>query len=166
MREWSGCMKQTDFDAANVAAAWANTGSDEGNCEVCHEAGYAAFIATENRTRMFNAISTDRFFMMSFFTPDITDLANATMKINEAAILRVADALPPHTEHPRFNPNDNGGQDALLQFYTAAMAHKTAGTCDPPRLLNLLPRHPLVCPRPRLPRGAEAVSAAAACGPG
>ncbi len=136
LKEWSACMKQTDFDAANMAEAWSNTGSDEGNCEVCHEAGYADFIATANRTRMFGAIATDRYFMLSYFVPDVLS-ATPQMVINRAALDRVALAQVPHTEHPRFDINNNGALTALEQFYTQTMANKAGALCDPaPKLTN------------------------------
>ncbi len=135
MREWSGCMKLTDFEAANMAPLWSALPSSSGPCVRCHETGQASFLVSADPTLMFGAISTNRYFMQTFFQADITNLAAAQMIVNANTIDRVARAVAPHTAHPQFDANANGAWDALQEFYTAAMAHKTAGTCDAPRLV-------------------------------
>lgn len=133
--EWSGCMELATWKAEGVADAWANKGSGEGPCIRCHVNGQASFIATDDDERMFNIIVTNKYFMLSYFAPDVTDLANAKMVVNYDSFYRVGNALYPHTEHPQFNP-DGTAMDRLKSFYQKTMDRKLAGLCDPPRLVD------------------------------
>lgn len=139
IQKWSACMKVTDFNAANMDSDWANTNSNLGRCNRCHEVGDSNFIASDlgDGTRMFTAISTDRYFLMSFFVPDVVS-AEKKMVMNLPAIRRATDGLRPHTEHSRTNNlNNNGAVDALTQFYNATMENLQNNNCDPaPKLVN------------------------------
>jgi hypothetical protein len=133
--EWSGCMNLADWNQENVAEAWAYLGSGEGPCIRCHINGQASFIATDESERMFNILTTNRYFMLSYFVPNVTDLTNAKMEINTTSFQRVGDSLYPHLQHPNFDENGDA-MDALIRFYNATVARKTAGTCDPPRIVS------------------------------
>jgi hypothetical protein len=137
--EWSGCLKQTDFEALGFGEAWANKGSNEGNCEQCHTAGYSGFKANDDNAGMYETLSTNKYYMFAYFAADISDpnLANAKMVPNFMNFQRVGQRQVPHQEHPAFNTdlNDNAFQK-LQQLYDLTMGYKTAGTCGPPRILN------------------------------
>jgi hypothetical protein len=133
--EWSGCMDLTTWNANNVAEEWANLGSGEGPCIRCHVNGQASFIATDDSERMYEVLTTNKYYLLSYFAPNVTDVANAKMEINYQAFERVANGEYPHTEHPGFNL-DSDAMVALELFYDATMARKAAGTCDPPRIIE------------------------------
>jgi hypothetical protein len=133
MTEWSGCMNLAEWNQLEVAQAWAAKGSGEGPCIRCHINGQASFIATDESERMFNVLTTSRFFMSTFFVANVVDLANAKMEVNRPEFERVGNNLYPHIEHPSFNVDGNA-MTKLVDFYNLTMARKAAGTCDPPRL--------------------------------
>jgi cytochrome c553 len=131
--EWSGCMELAAWDAEGVAAAWAELRSSEGPCIRCHVNGQASFIATDDSTRMFNVVSSNRYFLLSFFAADVADLAAAKMVINYDAFVRVATGAPPFNEHPQFD-TENDAITALEAFYQKTLARQQAGACDPSRI--------------------------------
>ena len=133
--EWSGCLKETDFTANNFGGRWSNKGSNQGNCEQCHTSGYSGFIANDDNVLMYNALSTNKFFMLAYFSVDITDMTNPKIVPNFSNFERVGLRMIPHQDHPQF---DTSRQDdamvALQQLYDLTMGYKTAGTCGPPRI--------------------------------
>lgn len=133
--EWSGCMSLQIWNEENVAEGWANKGSGEGPCIRCHVNGQASFIATDDSERMFNVLVTNKYFMLSYFAADVTDLTAGQMIVNYDNFMRVGNGEYPHTQHPGFNP-DGEAMDRLNAFYTRTMERKLAGTCDPPRLVD------------------------------
>jgi hypothetical protein len=133
LQEWSGCMNLTDWNTAGVAQAWANKGSGEGPCIRCHINGQASMIATDESERMFNVITTNRYFMSTYFAPNVVDPNNARMEINRPEFERVGTNQYPHIEHPSFNVDGNA-MNKLTDFYNLTAARVAAGTCDPPRL--------------------------------
>jgi hypothetical protein len=141
--QWSGCMTQTDFDAASnntgMAQAWANqVNTNEGVCKQCHVNGTSNMIATPQNTYMFQLMSTDRNYLMTFFTIDTTAVPNKVM-VNQTPFMIAASGLTASGQHPRgWNATQNNGMTALQDFYTKTMAHLTASpsTCGKPTLLN------------------------------
>jgi hypothetical protein len=131
--EWSGCMELAAWDAEGVAGEWANLGSSEGPCIRCHVNGQASFIATDDSARMFNVVSSDPYFLLTFFAADVTDVANAKMVVNYDEFVRVATNAPPFLEHPQFD-TQNDALTALERFYQRTLARQAAGQCDPPRI--------------------------------
>jgi hypothetical protein len=131
--EWSGCLKQTDFETLGFGEAWANKGSNQGNCEQCHTSGAYGFKANDDNAGMYTTLSTNKYYMMAYFSPDISDLANAKMVPNFPNFIRVGQRQVPHQEHPAFNtdPDDQAFQ-TLQQLYDLTMGYKLAGTCGPP----------------------------------
>jgi hypothetical protein len=134
IQEWSGCMDLNDWNQTGVAQAWAGKGSGEGPCIRCHINGQASFIATDESERMFNVVASNRYFMQSYFSPDVTDLANAAMKVNRPGLERPGINAFPHTEHPSYNV-EGEALDKLIEFYNLTMARKVAGTCGLPRIM-------------------------------
>lgn len=131
--EWSGCLKQTDFEELGFGVAWANKGSNQGNCEQCHTSGAYGFKANDDNAGMYTTLSTNKYYMMAYFSPDISDLANAKMVPNYPNFTRVGLRQVPHQEHPAFNTDLNdGAYQVLQQLYDRTMGYKTAGTCGPP----------------------------------
>jgi hypothetical protein len=131
--EWSGCMERASWDAEGVAVAWAELRSSEGPCIRCHVNGQASFIATDDSARMFDLVTSNRYFLLSFFAADVSDLATAKMVINYDAFQRVATGAPPFLEHPQFD-TQNDAMTALEVFYQRTLARQQAGQCDPPRV--------------------------------
>lgn len=135
--EWSGCLKLEDFTALNFGPSWANKGSNQGNCEQCHTSGAYGFKANDDNAGMYETLSTNKYYMMAYFAPDISDpnLANAKMVPNYTNFQRVGLRQVPHQEHPSFNTNLNDAAfQTLQQLYDRTMGYKTAGTCGPPRI--------------------------------
>ncbi len=135
LREWSGCMKQADFDTAQMNQKWGTlAASNAQRCANCHGGGGFAFMSgnNTNATQFFTTITTQKDLLLKYFTVDAT----GQVVINTAAFNNAGVALPlgGTSNHPPFNPTTNAGMDALMLFYTAAKAHQTAATCDPPRL--------------------------------
>jgi hypothetical protein len=133
--EWSGCMELAAWDAEGVASAWANLRSSEGPCIRCHVNGQASMIATDDSTRMFDVVASDPYFLLTFFSADVTDVASAKMVVNHDEFVRVATNAPPFLEHPQFDPQ-NDAMAALERFYQKTLARQAAGTCDAPRITN------------------------------
>ena len=127
---WSGCMDLQQFQAAGVADAWADKGTNQGNCDACHNLGGDGFIASNDDVRVFDTITRDPGFMLSYFTIDET---GTNVIINTARLEKVARGTPPHQGHPRFNVNGGDAMDRLQNFYQQTLARQTAGTCLPPR---------------------------------
>lgn len=138
MAEWSGCMSLDNFNAANMGPAWGNLSTNNNQeCENCHVSGAEGFIASTLPEPFFNVISSNKYYMLQYFTVDLANgVANAAIKINETSFIGVSDGQDPHRQHPRFDPLDNEGMDALRQFYELTNARKVAGTCDPSRIIE------------------------------
>ncbi len=133
--EWSGCLKLTDFTTLNFGPAWANKGSNQGNCEQCHTSGAYGFKANDDNTGMYETLTTNKYYMMAYFSADISDLANPKMVPNFVNFQRVGLRQVPHQEHPSFNTNLNDAAFVTLQqLYDLTMGYKTAGTCGTPRI--------------------------------
>lgn len=129
LAEWSGCMDLAEFQAAGVADAWADKGTNQGNCDACHNLGADGFIASNVDVRVFDTITQDPGFMLSYFTIDET---GTNVIVNTARFQKVGQRQAPHLAHPAFNVNGNA-MDRLQNFYQQTLARKTAGTCLPPR---------------------------------
>jgi hypothetical protein len=132
-REFAACMSLPDFQAANMAQAWGSLNAQNNQqCDDCHASGAEGFVATQTGD-LFTALSTTPALLMQYFSVDLTKGAPAaTMIINQSSFAGVGTGQDPHREHPRFNPWNNQGVTAVTQFYTATMARKAAGACDPP----------------------------------
>jgi hypothetical protein len=134
MGQWSGCMQLTDFQTAGVATAFANqVNTQEGVCEVCHVNGQAQsyFMANPDSTDMFNALTTYREYLSTYFT------VNTTTKqvVVNTVPFQLAAKGGVDGQHPNnWNPTTNKAMTALQSFYTATAAHMTAGGCAPSTL--------------------------------
>jgi hypothetical protein len=136
--EWSGCMNPDDFVLAEMPEAWGKlTTNNNQECQNCHVNGAEGFIASQQAEPFFKQITTDKYYMLQYFTVDLTQgAANAAMMINTVSFLGVSQGQDPHRTHPRFDATDNDGMRALQDFYDLTVARKAAGTCDPARLTN------------------------------
>jgi len=132
--EWSGCMTLANFQTANMKA-WGNMRADNSACKTCHVVGEFGNIASDTDNPFFTIISTNKYYMVQYFTVDFSQgVAAAKVIVNTKSFAGVAGALAPHTEHPRFTVNNSTGMVALQKFYDLTLAAKTAGTCGPPTL--------------------------------
>lgn len=138
LKQWSGCMSQTNFDTANMPTAWGQmTAQNNQKCEDCHVNGAEGFIATDQEPTFFNVVSSNKYYMLQYFTVDLTQgTANAKIIVNTTSFAGVSNGQPPHLEHPKFNPTGSQGMTALQSFYDLTNQRMAAGQCDPPRLTN------------------------------
>lgn len=137
LAEFSGCMDLAEFQASGMADAWADKGTNQGNCDACHQLFADGFIASNVDVRVFEVVTKLPEGMLSYFTIDET---GQNVIVNTARLEKVARGLPPHQAHPQFNVNGGDAMDRLQNFYQQTMARKAAGTCLPPRFgqpLNL-----------------------------
>lgn len=132
IREWSGCMSLPNFQASNMAPAWSSL-AGSAQCTSCHSEGSFGFIATPDEAVFFKAITENRYHLLAYFRVDVA--ANKIIT-NALGLEAVADAEVPHAQHPQFDPDQTGGMTALEEFYDLTVARKSAGECDPPRLLD------------------------------
>jgi hypothetical protein len=135
-KEWSGCMTLQNFQTANMKA-WGRMQAQNSTSKSCHNTGSWGNIADEQDTPFFTVISTSKNYMAMYFSVDMTaGTASAKMIINTRSFAGVGQGLPPHIEHPRFNPTTNAGMTALQKFYDLTVQNKTMGMCGPPTLMN------------------------------
>src|SRR5262245_11794502 len=119
VREWSGCMTLEHFRLANMATAWGSLAASNGNaCSSCHGTGLMGFHADRDEVAMFNAISTVKGFLLTFFAPDV---ANHKMIVNEVIFQAVSTGKAPFEGHPQFEPKTNAGMAALRSFYDVTL---------------------------------------------
>ena len=138
IKEWSGCMTQANFTAANMTA-WGNMRANNSACKTCHVNGEYGQIASDAVNPFFTVISTNKYYMAQYFSVDLSQgVANAKIIINTKSFTGVGQGLAPHTEHPRFTLQGSTGMTALQKFYDSTMAAKTAvpTKCGPPTLMN------------------------------
>jgi len=140
LNEWSACMTEANWTTAGMTTAWGNMQTNNGSrCESCHATGGQGFIASEIQDTgpsgpgMWTVVSTNEYYMVQFFTVDLTQ-SPAKVMINHVSFDGVANALPPHTEHPTFNSTNNNGMTALQKFYDLTTTAVTAGNCGAPKL--------------------------------
>jgi len=137
MAKFAGCMTLTDFQATNMAGAWANLQSGEGACKRCHANGGEGFIANETAATTFGVVSTKKMFWLQYFTVDFSQgLAAAKVIPNTVSFAGVCARQAPHQAHPTFQCTGNAGQVALKAFYDKTMANVATGTCAPKPLEN------------------------------
>ena len=128
LREWSGCMSLTNFTTAKMPTAWGGLAAANGQkCVNCHLNGLGILINADANI-FFNSMSQQSYFMLKFFTVDNTGkvIMNTGSFTNASTM----------AGHPTFNPTTNAGMTALKDFYDLTLARKTAGTCDPARLMD------------------------------
>lgn len=130
LEEWSGCMNLQDWIDTNVADEWADKNAQgQGDCDACHNLGAEGFMASNQDERVFENMTRNPSFMLSYFT--LNDTGDAVI-INRARLEKVGNQLDPHQEHGAFDVDGNAMQ-ALQDFYDRTMQRKLAGLCDPPR---------------------------------
>jgi len=138
LQEWSGCMTLQNFEAADMRD-WGNTGSNDGDCQTCHNGGEFGMILSSTSTQFFPTITEDKYYLLQFFSVDLSmGLAAAKVIVNTRSFEGVGNRLPPHQQHPGFNIQ-NEGMAALQAFYTSTASAKAAapaGVCGPSKLLN------------------------------
>ena len=137
MSQFAGCMKLTDFQAANMAAAWANINTNEGQCKRCHVNGESSFIAREDAAGAFSVISAKKMYWLQYFTVDLLGgAAAARVTMNGVSFKGVSNRTAPHLTHPTFPYPTNAGVTALTTFYNKTVANVAAGGCTPKTLEN------------------------------
>ncbi|HEU0029558.1 MAG TPA: hypothetical protein VFQ53_02920 [Kofleriaceae bacterium] len=139
INEWSGCMTIENFNTANMKA-WGNVQAGGSNCRTCHNSGAYGMVADNTDDPFFMIISSDKYYMAQYFSVDLSGgVAAAKVIVNTRSFTGVGEGLAPHQSHPRFDPLNNNGMEALQQFYDLTMQAKAAapnGVCGPTKLLN------------------------------
>lgn len=141
LNQFSACMNVTDYNAANMSNAWKNMTAGGSACTTCHATGAYNMIvsgvietpAAGGPPGMFTTISTNKYYMIQYFTVDLTG-GQAKVIINQTSFDGVAKGLPPHASHPRFNSTTNPGMTALKKFYDLTMQKVNLGSCGPTKL--------------------------------
>jgi hypothetical protein len=130
---WLDCMRLADYQAANMAPAWAGLPSTPGGtCQSCHANGLAAFIANPDAPTSFAVIQSQRPFALTLFSVDLSGgVYQARVVVNEALLGAVGAAAPPHAEHPRFDAVNGAGMVALRQFHALTAQGLASGRCEP-----------------------------------
>ncbi len=127
---WSGCMDLSDWNLEEVAPGWSNKQAQgQGNCEACHNLGADGFIASDQSQRVFDAVTQNPSFMLSYFTLNDT---GTEVIINRARLDKVGNQLAPFQAHGAFDV-DGRAMERLQRFYDRTVARKTAGLCQPSR---------------------------------
>jgi hypothetical protein len=129
LNQWTACMTLANWQAANMTTAWGNMQTNGGSaCRSCHATGGQGFIATNIEETaaggppgMWTVVSTKEPYLVQFFS---VDLASTPAKVimNMTTFQGVATGTPPHSEHPRFDPANNDGMNALKTFYDTTAA--------------------------------------------
>lgn len=141
MNEFSGCMDVADYKTAGMPNAWANLTADGSACTTCHATGaYSMIVSGLSETApnggppgMFTTMSTNRYYMIQFFTVDLT-ASPPKVIINQRSFDGVSKGLAPHAQHPKFNSTNNPGMAALKKFYDLTVQKVDAKTCGPTKL--------------------------------
>ncbi len=142
LNQWSACMTEANWTTAKMTTAWGTMQTNNGQkCESCHATGGQGMIATEIQDSgasgpgMWTVVSTNEYYLVQFFTVDLSQgTAAAKVIVNTVSFNGVANATPPHTEHPTFNATNNQGMTALQQFYTLTTQAVAAGNCGTTKL--------------------------------
>ncbi len=127
---WSGCMELADFQAENVGGEWANKGTNQGDCEQCHNLAGEGFLANDNNELTFINLTKDSSLLDAYFT---IDQAGAVM-INRPLLEQVGLGQEPFQTHPRFNVDNGNAMQALQRFYDLTKARQDAGQCGPSKI--------------------------------
>ena len=117
INQWSACMSLTNFNTANMAQAWGNMQTNNGErCASCHSTGGYGFMATgiaETKAGgppgLFTTMATNQYYMVMYYSVDLSDttrdatgkLMNAKMKVNEDSRSRVSLRTSPRTSSTR-----------------------------------------------------------------
>jgi hypothetical protein len=130
IREWSGCMTLGDFQLSNMAQATGNEETNQGRCKTCHALGEYDHVASDQEAKFFEWITTERTYLGQYFT---IDAANTGVVVNQINFDEVGNALPPHTEHPRFDAQNGQGRVALRDFHARTLVRFNEKTCGAAR---------------------------------
>ncbi len=133
LKEWSGCMSQENFNAANMTQAWSalaggGAGGGSQKCLNCHNGGVAGFLISANAEQFFIGLSTQAAYLVKYFG---VNAAERKVIVNTGSF----ESANKIVNHPLF-PIENPGMIALRKFYDSTMARKMANQCDPPRLID------------------------------
>lgn len=128
LKKWSGCMTLANFNTAQMAQKWGSLAAGNNQkCLNCHGGGLYGFMLSDNPTTFFTTISTQKDYLLKYFTVDGT----GKVIINMAAFTNAGVTL---NTHPHFDPTNNLAMPALQTFYTSTLAAQTANTCGPSTL--------------------------------
>ena len=128
LKKWSGCMTIANFNTAQMSQKWGSlAASNNQKCLNCHGGGLYGFVLSDVPTTFFGAISTQKDYLLKYFTVDGT----GKVIINLSSFTNAGVTL---TTHPHFDPMTNLAMPALQTFYDSTLAAQTAGTCGPSTL--------------------------------
>ena len=129
LAKWSGCMNYDEWVDADVADAWADKGSGDGDCDACHNLAAEGFMASNQDRRVFDSMTKQPSIMHSYFYQDEAGIVQTNRPRLDSVALRQA----PHEVHPNFNVEDGNALTRLQQYYDLTMIRLEADNCEPPR---------------------------------
>jgi len=128
LAEWSGCMSQENFNAANMTQAWSTLASSGlQKCINCHGGAIGGFLILTQATPYFETMTTTTAVLLKYFTVNAVD---KKVVVNTGSF----ESANKIQGHPTFDVLNNNGMIALKKLYDSTAARKAANTCDPPRL--------------------------------
>ena len=124
---WAGCMNITDWTDSQMGE-WSNKGSDEGDCDACHNGGLKRFNANSDNETMFTMNRTS-LYVISFFTVRTELDGTKTVIPAYDKLVRMGNGT---TLHPEYNTNlDDQDFQRLEQFYQRTLERQANGQCGP-----------------------------------
>ena len=120
---WMKCMLRSDFDASGMAPAWNAVVTSTATCASCHENASEGFIISADATKFFDAISTNKYLALDFFTTG----QPFAIRVNEAHFNSVSSGQLPHADHPQFDPTP--AYPATVDFIARTTARYDAHLC-------------------------------------
>jgi hypothetical protein len=132
IKSWSGCMTQDNFVAAAMPDMFGGMAATNGQaCRNCHNSGLAGFTVDNDPTNYFTIVSSSQSQFLKYF-----GVQGSTVMVSTAALTNAGTTI---SDHPRFDPMNNTGMPALLQFYNLTqMAFVAAGPtgCGPAKIVG------------------------------
>lgn len=140
---FSACMTQELFDAANMAqACGALQSSNNTECDNCHVNGGENFLASRASVQMFKGVSEHRSYLQKYFmVANAENPAMAKMDRNIPTFQAVLGRTGQYAEHPTVEngtPDNNECTQAMSTFLLSVQAKIDAGAaaCGPSKLID------------------------------
>ena len=136
LNQFSACMTLANWQAANMTTVWGNMQANDGaDCKSCHASGGQGMMISDVESTgvsgppgMWSVVSSHETYLVQYFSVDVSG-STPRVIVNTKSFEGVGLGIPPHAEHPQFDPQNNPGMDALQQFYTLTV--QNLGSCMP-----------------------------------
>jgi cytochrome c553 len=139
--EFSACMTQTDFDAANMPEACGRMqATNNQECDNCHNNGGDGHVASRLSNQFFTIMSQHSTYLQKYFmVAGAENPSTAKIDRNVPMFEAVLGRTGMYFEHPAVdNPANNECTQAMQQFLGLVQAKITAGAaaCGPSKLVD------------------------------